>query len=118
MAAFWLVLSGNADYQPSPGYGERRHFLGPAKAPIWIGYKRDVPGLLTEEFWRCFTAWRIYRIGGGFPESGPWPEQDPIIVESILAFEELYKRHFSAEKYVADALGAIIKLLSGKRRRI
>ena len=109
-------MNGNADYQPAPGYENRRHLIGPSSAPIWIGFKRDVPKLLTFDFWRCLWAWRMFHIGGGFPSDGPWTEQEPIISDSILAFEEHYTRHFSFEHHMIEAQNAIIRLLAGRRR--
>lgn len=88
-------MSGSAGYRPTPGLEDADHFIGPVKAPIWWGKKREVPELLTDRFWRLFEVWRFYRIGAGWPESGTWADQGAEIAESVLRFEEYYRAYFS-----------------------
>ena len=101
-------MSGNADYQPTPGYEDRMHFIGPVRAPIWIGKKREVADLITEEFWYYFQAWRMFNVGLGLPDPGLWPDQDPTLVDVIAGFQEIYRVHFSAEAEMLQGVGVII----------
>lgn len=109
-------MSGNAGYRPAPGYENRRHFIGPVKAPVWHGLKREVPELLTPEFYRLFAAWRMFAIGAGFPEPGTWAEQEGHLIDAILGFHEHYRAHFSVENKTLEQLGHIAKILATRRR--
>ena len=108
-------MSGNAAYRPATGYEKRRHFLGPAKSPIWIGQKADVPKLLTETFWRLFEAWRYFRIGAGWPEPGTWADQGSVVAEAVLKFEEYYRVYFSHENALIESQNQLARLLAGRR---
>ncbi|GAF78890.1 unnamed protein product [marine sediment metagenome] len=108
-------MSGNAQYRPAKGYGNKLHFIGPPKSPVWWGKKKEVPRLLTPEFGRIFGIWQRYNIGMGLPEPGTWADNDESIVSAVLQFEQLYRAHFSPERALMDQMGEIARGLSRRR---
>lgn len=110
MAAFYLTMTGNADYQPSPGYEDKWHVIGPGNKPVWTGKKRDVPKLFTPAFHAAYRAWELYHFGLSTPEHGTW------LQEAVALLESQYRARFSAERKILDSL-SVIRSLLGERRR-
>lgn len=105
-------MSGEADYKPSPGRGDALHLIGPAKHPVWIGPKKDIPNLFTPDFWFAYEHWRRFNLGLGLPEARPWTEQDQWLMDTIAAFEEHFRAHFSPYRYLADMLMSVVTALA------
>lgn len=108
-------MSGNADYRPPPGFGEKLHLIGPSKKPVWVGKKKDVPKLLTDDFWRAYEMWRLFNLGFGLPSGKSWTEEDQWIVEVVALFEEHYRAHFSFEHGVLARIDAYFAAISKRR---
>lgn len=91
------------DYKP-----EKIIFVGNYKNPLWWGKKSDVESeLLTEEFYQMLYCWRMHQAGLGLPRSGGWADQDPVIMDSLLAMQEYYKANFSGVQNILKSLYSI-----------
>lgn len=104
-------MSGKADYQPSPGYEDKWHVIGPGSSPVWVGRKRDVPKLLSERFWSAFHEWELFHLGLKTPEDGTWMQ------EAVAVLEGQYRAHWSTERAMIDQLRQIAEILLARRGR-
>jgi hypothetical protein len=103
-------MGGKADYEPTPGYEHKMHFIGPTNAPVWVGRKGDVPKLLTQSFWEAYRAWQVLNLGLGAPEPNTW------IADAVAVMEGQYRAHFSENRRILERLDMIIQLLGGRRK--
>ncbi len=94
---------------PQKGMEDRMHVIGPGDAPILICKKGEVHDLFSQDFFYYYEIWRYFHGGMGFPDGRPWGEQEPIMVENILAMETHYRRHFSMSNVMIQYIEAIIK---------
>ena len=83
------------------------HFIGTASNPLWIGKKKDVPGLLTGRFWDIFDVWRKFNLGLGLPASCAELDQD--LVDIIADFEHHYQIYFSQYASMMKVFEGIIE---------
>ncbi len=115
MAAFWLVCTGRQDYKPVKerfglgDMGERQHIIGPVESPILICKKKEVPKLVSKEFWFIYEIWQYFHNGFGLPNGDPWNEQDPDLMRMILNMEFYYKQNFSIESVQLKYMEALLK---------
>ena len=84
---------------------------------MWFGLKRDVPRLLTQEFWFTYEVWERFHYGFGMPRPGPWTEQNQQLVMAVLQFEKVYQQYFSSSHAIIEMLEVVARMLSGRRRR-
>jgi len=106
-----LVLSGKADYQPSPGYEDKLHSVGPKGSPVWIGKKGDVPKLLSEQFWDAYHAWERFHLGF------PGPDPATRTADIVMMMEGQYQAHFCWERHIFDRVTTLIEMMRPKRVR-
>jgi len=104
------VLTGKADYRPSPGYERKLHAIGPKLAPVWTGEAWRVPTLLTQTFWYAFRVWRRFRVGVDKPDPESW------LADVVMVFEEHYRAHYSDERRIQQQLDNVLQLLAGSRK--
>lgn len=86
-----MCLTGQQNYKASDRYKDKRHFIGDFKNPLWVGTKGEVQSLFTEDFYTMYEYWRYFRSGFGLPLSGPWTEQNPIVMDCLLSMQEYYE---------------------------
>lgn len=110
-------MEGKAQQVIPKGYENKMHFIGHYSRPVWIGRRGDVPKLFTQEFWYVFNAWRMFNLGFGLPDEGPWTEQDTWLVERMAMFEEHYRANFSPHRSTEASLSGILGAMHGKRGR-
>lgn len=86
-----------ADYTPQAGYEEKWHVIGDVKKPVWMGRKKDIAGLFTQNFWFCVKVWQMFNAGFGLPGGVSWDDLDPDVAQTLLEFEQCFKYNFSQE---------------------
>lgn len=87
------------------------HVIGPGDNPVYICKKGEVKELFSEDFFFCYEVWRYFNAGFGLPDGRPWGDQDPGLMEAIMAMENHYRRNFSMSYAMIQYIEAIIKRL-------
>lgn len=89
-------------------FGESKTFIGDVKHPLWIGKKKDMASLMTEEAYFYIDLWQKYNMGFGLPFKGHWLDADEALVSLIIQMENHYRVNFSPEAATIKMLQLIV----------
>lgn len=103
-------MSGESNFEPARGFEDAPRFVGDYKDPLWFGTAKDMKSeLLTDDFYTIFSHWRMHHAGFGFSDGRPWGEQDPLLVDNMLAMQEYFDSNFNPIYDIKNILYTKIK---------
>ena len=81
--------------ETGPRYGVLGELLDEKQIalPGWTGTATELREYFTDQFWQVFESWRKFNAGMGLPGPGPWPDNNPDLIDAILWMQEDWTGH-------------------------